>query len=272
MAGMGRPMQTLQLPGRGSAQILTRRLRPFRKTLKQVVRGPYWQTPPSPALQHEALVLLRDAGVRVIEVEDIQPDVLKAAGYRQIMTPSSVGSLTLGHGPDVRRNLMSIKWRNALRKAQASDLRLEIRPYNHGVDKWILDEDRKQQARKGYRGLPPEVTQAFAIMNQDQATIVTAAKHAVPIAAMVFLRHGTAATYHIGWSSAEGRAHNAHNLCLASAADHFEAQGTHVIDLGCIDTDAAPGLARFKIGAGAQVKQLGGKWLHLRCFKRRGSV
>jgi len=117
MAGMGRPMQTLQLPGRGSAQILTRRLRPFRKTLKQVVRGPYWQTPPSPALQHEALVLLRDAGVRVIEVEDIQPDVLKAAGYRQIMTPSSVGSLTLGHGPDVRRNLMSIKWRNALRKA-----------------------------------------------------------------------------------------------------------------------------------------------------------
>jgi len=42
---MGRPMQTLSLPGGGTAQILTRRLRPIRKTLKQVVRGPYWQTP-----------------------------------------------------------------------------------------------------------------------------------------------------------------------------------------------------------------------------------
>lgn len=269
MAGMGRPMIFLDLPGHGKAQVFSRRIWPVHKQFRMVSRGPVWDDLPSEALQHEAVSVLRNNKVRVINAEDIQPHILKAAGYRQIMTPSYVGVLTLGHGPDVRRNLMSIKWRNALRKAEALNLRVEMRDYHHSIDKWILDEDAKQQTSNGYRAMPGAVTQAFAIMNKGQARVVTVAKHAIPIAVMIFLRHGTVATYHIGWSSPEGRACNAHNLCLAHAADQLEAEGTMVIDMGSIDTVAAPGLARFKIGVGAQIKQLGGTWLHLWCFGRQ---
>jgi len=247
LAGMGRPMQTIKLPGNGIAQVFSRRIWPSHRSFKMISRGPSWKDLPSEKLQHE----------------------LKAAGFRQIMTPSHIGVLTLGHGPDVRRNLMSIKWRNALRKTEAQNLRVEMRDYHHSIDKWILDEDAKQQAIKGYRALPAAVTQAFAIMNKGQAKVVTVARHAVPIAVMIFLRHGNVATYHVGWSSAEGRACNAHNLCLAHAADRLEIAGAEIIDMGSIDTIAAPGLARFKIGVGAQIKQLGGTWLHLRCFRRR---
>lgn len=268
LAGMGQPLAVVTLPGHGTAQVLSRRMRPFRKPLKLVSRGPYWPELPSAALQYEAITTLRDQGVRVINAEDTSPQIMRAAGFRQIMTPASIGVLQLGHGPDVRRNLMSMKWRNALRKAETQNLRIEVRPYHHGIDKWVLDENEKQQMAKGFRALPSEVTQAFAIMNKGEVMIVTAARHAVPIAAMIFLRHGSVATYHVGWSSLEGRARNAHNLCLACAADQLEQDGVKLLDMGAIDTCSAPGLARFKIGVGAQVKQLGGTWLHLRCFRR----
>lgn len=268
MAGMGRPMETLHLPGNGTAQVMQRRIGPWRRPLKLVSRGPYWSEPVSDDLRRAALNILRDQGVRVINADDLPPTMLRAAGYRQVFTPGSIGVLQLGHGPDVRRNLMSIKWRNVLRKAETSNLRIDMRPFHPSVDKWVLDADEKQQAQRGYRGLPAAVTQAFAIMNKGEALIVTAARHAVPIAAMVFLRHGTVATYHVGWTAAEGRACNAHNMCLSHAANWLEQRGTAVIDLGSVDTEATPGLARFKIGVGAHVKQLGGTWLHLRCFRR----
>ena len=269
MSGMGRSMTSYALPGVGSAQVFTRRIWPFRRHLKVLSRGPFWPDSPSPERQLEAVCHLREQNVRIINAETIGANVLTAAGYRQIMTPASVAFMDLRHGPDVRRALMSIKWRNALRKAEAADLRIEIRPYSHSTDKWILEEDAKQQATKGYRAMPAEVTQAYALMNKGQALIVTAARVAVPIAAMIFLRHGSGATYHIGWTSPEGRACNAHNLCLVSGMDMLEELGTEAIDLGGIDTVSAPGLARFKIGAGAQVKELGGTWLRLPGFRKR---
>lgn len=269
LAGMGCPMQTVSLPGGGIAQVMSRQLRPLRHPFRMVSRGPYWATLPDQTEQYDALCLLRDQGVRVINAEHRMTDSLRAAGYRQVFTPGSIATLTLGDGPNLRRTLMTAKWRNALRKAEMANLKIEIRPYQHGRDKWILDADQKQQKIKGYRGLPAALTQAFAVMNAGQAIIVTVAKHAVPIAAMIFLRHGNAATYHIGWSSAEGRSYNAHNLCLSRMTDWLEEDGTRAIDLGTIDTEASPGLARFKLGIGAQVKQLGGTWLHLRWFPRR---
>ena len=261
-------MMTYALPAHGIAQVFARRVWPFRRNSQMLSRGPYWPEPPSKAIQFEAVSQLRDQNVRVINSECIAPEILTAAGYRQIMTPASVAVIDLRHGRDVRRALMSIKWRNALRKAEATELRMRVRPYQHASDKWVLDEDAKQQNERGYRALPGEVTQAFSIMNKGQAVIVTASLATVPIAAMIFLKHGDAATYHIGWTSSEGRAHNAHNMCLVTAADALEALGTNVLDLGSIDTVSAPGLARFKLGAGAQIKTLGGTWLHLPGFRR----
>lgn len=264
-------MSTYDLPSGGTAQVFSRRLFPFRNPLKILSRGPFWPEPGPEKAQFDALCTLRDDKVRIINAEDIAPAILTAAGYRQIMTPASVAVMDLRHGPDVRRALMSIKWRNALRKAEAADLRMSVRGYQNTTDKWLLDEDEKQQAARGYRALPGTVTQAYSVMNKGQAIIVAASRVAVPIAAMIFLRHGSAATYHVGWTSDEGRACNAHNLCLATAMDRLEQLGTQVLDLGSIDTVASPGIARFKLGAGAQLKTLGGTWLHLRGFRRSAS-
>jgi hypothetical protein len=272
LSGMGQAMTSYALPGLGTAQAFSRKIWPIRRPLQMVSRGPFWATAPSEKNQFDALCHLRDNKVRLINAENIAPHILKAAGYRQIMTPASVAVMDLRHGPDVRRALMTIKWRNALRKAESADLRVSLRSYQHTSDKWLLDENEKQQAERGYRALPSAVTQAYSLMNKGQAVIVTASRVAVPIAAMIFLRHGSAATYHVGWTSTEGRDCNAHNLCLATAMDTLEKLNTEVLDLGAIDTVTSPGLARFKLGAGAQVKKLGGTWLALPGFPRRSTL
>ena len=83
---------------------------------------------------------------------------------------------------------------------------------------------------------------------------------------MLFLSHRPCVTYHIGWTSADGRATHAHNLLLDHATAHFFQNGFTTMHLGLIETETTPGLARFKLGAGARITPLGGTWLHLPIF------
>jgi len=83
------------------------------------------------------------------------------------------------------------------------------------------------------------------------------------IAAMLFAVHDGFATYLMGATSEAGRAHCAHHLLMAEAARLIRREGVRWIDLGQVDTGANPGLARFKLGTGAQLCPLGGSWLRL---------
>ncbi len=81
------------------------------------------------------------------------------------------------------------------------------------------------------------------------------------VAAMMFLIHGQAATYQVGWSSPQGRDLNAHNLLLWQAMNELKARGVRRLDLGGINTTRSAGLARFKLGTGGQVQVLAGTYL-----------
>jgi lipid II:glycine glycyltransferase (peptidoglycan interpeptide bridge formation enzyme) len=94
-----------------------------------------------------------------------------------------------------------------------------------------------------------------------QRSLDEARQRAEELAAMLMLCHGLTATYHIGWSGPQGRATAAHQLLLVRAADWLAARGHVRLDLGTVDTDANPGLARFKIGSGAIIRPLGGSWV-----------
>ena len=64
-----------------------------------------------------------------------------------------------------------------------------------------------------------------------------------------------------GHTTAAGRAVSAHTLLLWQAADWLASKGHDRLDLGLINTEDAPGLARFKLGAGACARPLGGTWI-----------
>jgi len=207
---------------------------------------------------------LRQAGLhrRFILVSPDHPaPALASIGAVPVMTPGYVAEIDLRRTCEERHATLHQKWRNRLRHAEKQRLRITRTNLLVNPCHWLLRQEAEQRTRRGYRGWPVALTLAYGKSNPGMAQLFTAHEGRDPVAAMLFLRHGAGASYHMGHISARGRALSAHNLLLWQAADWLAGMGHQRLDLGLIDTENAPGLARFKLGAGAMVRQLGGTWV-----------
>jgi lipid II:glycine glycyltransferase (peptidoglycan interpeptide bridge formation enzyme) len=81
------------------------------------------------------------------------------------------------------------------------------------------------------------------------------------IAAMMFLIHGEAATYQVGWTSDKGRDMHSHNLILWKGIEALKERGIRMLDLGGVNTIRSAGIARFKMSTGGQVLTLAGTYI-----------
>lgn len=221
-------------------------------------RGPIWK--PNTASDTK-IAALRQSSLRLINADKDEAAIYLAAGFRRMHTPASVAELDLRGTATDRIARASGKWRNIWRRAQEAPLKITHHPFDPQTHQWLLDADLAQQRQKRYRALPHTVVQAYALRHPNDVVIYTAHHKRKPVAAMLFVLHHPAVTYHLGWSNQDGRRFAAHHRLLIEAATAFSQQGFHRLDLGTVDTDNAPGLARFKIGTGAIVRPLGGTWL-----------
>lgn len=231
-------------------------------------RGPVWLADLNDAEKAAALRALRaEAPLRRPRALIVTPDDASSAAPRlarltQVMTGAAVAVLDLRAGAEAARAAMKGKWRNRLAAATNAPLRVR-REKSLTRAGWLFDAERAQRKEKGYASTPPELAAAVEHASRGAAALWTAAPRGGgdPVAAMLFLRHGAAASYHIGWAGAAGRRLGAHNLLLWRAIEAFCADGVHTLDLGGLDTRRAPGLARFKLGAGAAPRVLCGSWI-----------
>ncbi|MFK7753601.1 MAG: GNAT family N-acetyltransferase [Sedimentitalea sp.] len=184
---------------------------------------------------------------------------LAKLGALALMTPAHVAELTLSD-PDHMRAAQHQKWRNRLRRAERTSLRVARQNLPFTPNQPLFAADAAQQRAQNYRAWPVAMTLAYAKANPGQAKLFTAFEGRDAVAAMLILRHGASATYHIGYSTPRGRTLNAHALILWHAALYLAAKGHTLLDLGYLDTHRAPGLARFKLGSGADARKLGGTW------------
>ena len=133
----------------------------------------------------------------------------------------------------------------------------------------FLDAELKQRVKRGYRSMPVEMTERWQDAKADSARSDKAAGLAVyradlkrdAAAGMLFLIHGTRATYHVGWTSDEGRTNAAHNLILWTAMRDLKARGVALLDLGGVNTQSGAGIARFKLETGGEVLQRAGAFV-----------
>ena len=238
------------------AQVLTRRFAAL------VTRGPIWTCDASPEVRADARRMLRAAlrskGARILAITTL--DGADTGWGVRLMTPATLACLRID--PPDRLSLHG-KWRNRLKAAECAGLHIARLPNRFDQVRWLVEADRKQQKARGYRALPESFNAAWLHLNGKKVLTLAADLGQHPVAAMMFLLHGTTATYHIGWSNDEGRATHAHNLLLWQAASMLAAQGVRLLDLGTLDTENAPGLARFKLGTGARPQRLGPTWLSL---------
>ena len=199
----------------------------------------------------------RRMGLRIVNAERAAPRILRAAGFRQILSPVHIAELPLKG--DLRA-AMHQKWRNRLRRAEAAGLTLRHDAWT-GAPHWLIAHEVAQRDQRRYAALPVPIVAAIARETPGCARIVEAWEGTSPIAGMLILRHGARATYQVGWTSERGRALNAHCLTLFEAARWLADHGHRLLELGPIETERNPGLARFKLGTGARARALGGTWL-----------
>lgn len=190
------------------------------------------------------------------------PVDLTAQGALPLISPPHQAVIRLQNDTDAMRAALHGKWRNRLKHGEKSGLRMLCHALPRRADHWLLRADQTQQRRRGYRSWPVPLTLAFAATTPRAAMLFEAFAGTTPVAALLILRHGDTATYHIGHTTDPGRAASAHTLLMWTAMCWCAQQGHRWLDLGLINTISNPGLARFKLGAGADVMPLGGTWLH----------
>lgn len=187
------------------------------------------------------------------------PDVA-SLGAIPIMTPATVAELDLTVDASTRHAQMHKKWRNRLNKGRSADLRISNAPLPTDKPHRLLTQDESQSKARGYKNWPTRLTLAYAATNPGQAMLFTASQNRTRVAEILILVHGSVATYHIGHTSPAGKTLCAHNVLMDHAAQWLADRGIQRLDLGLINTDRANGLARFKLGMGAQARRLGGTW------------
>lgn len=180
---------------------------------------------------------------------------VKGPGYRTLWLDLRADEAALRAG-------LAQKWRNALHQAERAGLTVEIDRDGAQQLGWLLEQYAKDRAAKGYRGPSARlVTRLRTAMHKDgDILLLRALQDGQPVAGVLLLGHGKAATYQIGWTGPEGRRSRAHNLLLWRAALELKRQGRLWFDLGGILPEQAPGVTAFKRGMGGEEVELVGVW------------
>ncbi len=252
------------------AQFMCRRI-PGYLTLASCTRGPVWQVNLAALDRHELFRRLRreipTPRLRVTlfspdqTAEEIQAAEIK--GMLRVMTGYSTVMLDLRQPVDVLRAALEGRWRNRLVKAEG-ERKLQVFT-NSSLTKCreLLEREASQRQARNFQGLPTDFVQAWidAAGSPAAAFLLSRADfEGKTIAAMLFLLHGSVATYHIGWADDKGRELNAHNVLLWRAMAALRERQVQTLDLGGVNTRSLPGISRFKLGTGGAVRTLAGTY------------
>lgn len=227
--------------------------------------GPVWVGEVSWEEKREAYGLLRKGlPQRWPRLLVLTPDEEAGAGLKgmsRVMTGDATVLVDLARDEAALKSDMESSWRNKLNKAERSDLVVQKAGTKPAQYRWLLEAEAKQRQKRGYRAMPLEMTETWQDAKAEGASGDKGAGIAVfradikrdAAAGMLFLIHGSRATYHVGWTSEEGRANAAHNLILWTAMKELKARGVKVLDLGGVNTQSGAGIARFKLETGGKV-------------------
>lgn len=268
LGAMGLPCGLASGPDGTTAPWVMRQVGPAR--LLWMPLGPIWSEGPSIAAYHG----LRDHLPRhhiclTGSVNAAEAQILTKTGAIPVMTPAHHAIVNLLPPLTTRRAALHGKWRNRLKSAERAGLTVDCAPLDPVLQQALLTNELSQRATRRYRAHPPAFTNAWATTHPDLTNIFIAKENNVPIAFVLILMHPPGATYHIGWASTRAKHLNAHNLLIWQAMTWLADRGYSELNLGTVDTDTNPGLARFKLGTGATIRPLGPTLLHLPRFRGR---
>jgi hypothetical protein len=227
-----------------------------------LLRGPVWLEAPDAESEAMAIDGLRAALGRTLLVW--QPDDDHAserrAGWRRVWTGPSTAWLDLTLPAALLRSRLDRKWRNRLVQAESTSTSA-IEAVGGSHFEWLVEANERQRLRVGYRGPSAGFIRALAATGRRGMMALIARHEGAPVAGVLLARHGRAATYYVGVTTAAGRELRAHHRLLWEGVLRLQRAGCTALDLGGIDTVSNPGIARFKLALGGAPLTLAGSYL-----------
>ncbi len=251
------------------AQFIGRRLAGL-VTVALCSRGPVWTESLTAADKAEMYRRLRTGlpamrpRFALFTPDEPASESLGLSPWRRIMTGYATVTLDLSQTPEQLRAAFDSKWRNRLVAAESAGLTVQRLGANPAQLRWLLDQEDTMREQRGVAGLPSGFIERYIQARKSAAhTVLTlrADHQGERVAAMMWLLHGSAATYQVGWSNDTGRQLNAHNLLLWQSIEALQQRGIRLLDLGGVNTQRSAGIARFKLGTGGRVLTLAGTYL-----------
>ncbi len=250
---LGLPVKRIEADG--ATCLIQMRKVPLIGSINLISRGPVWASESS---RSDFLRRIRDEVRGPLAVN--APIGTDPPGFR-LVEGAELGILDL-QDPNQMRARLHQNWRNQLKRAEQSPLRVINQSIDAQKHKWFFEAEQAQQKSRKYRSHPPGLILAYAAANKGQARLYTAMLEGQPVAAMLVLKHGLMATYQSGVTTQQGRSVCAHNLILWTIMTDLQKRRIRQLDLG--RADLSDGLTRFKTRAGARIEKLPGTYLSFR--------
>ena len=183
-------------------------------------------------------------------------------GFRQF-SPCAMESVwvDLGLEIDALRKRLDGKWRNMLTFSEKTVLKLEIGSDDQLFD-WMMAHYQELMQEKDFSG--PAIGLLRNLRNHlddgEQLLILRAMHEGEPVAGVCLARHGSAATYLLGWNGHKGRNLKANQYLLWQAIKYLKQSGSRWFDLGGISEENTPGITAFKLGLNGERYELVGEY------------
>jgi len=141
------------------------------------------------------------------------------------------------------------KWRGHLNKSERAPLEVVADTEGRHLDIFLKNYDLFK-SRKNFDGpegvfFKHEIESALPFKD---AIILWARIDKIPVAGIVVMKHGSSASYRLGWNSPEGRVAQAHYLLVWKAIEILKKQSVETFDLGGILAQDTTGFNTFKLG------------------------
>lgn len=258
-----RGLVTANRDGIGLVQLFIRRMVPGCRQVKSI-QGPVFDKTAILPEQVAALTAIKKAfPAWKLNWCTLMPDLPDSRAVRSILSETGLNRILAGYQTawlDLRPSEESLmagldgKWRNQLRKAMQSGLKVAFSQ----DPSWLLAQYERHKKEIAYSGPPAAVLER---LTPEELCVATAHLDGAPAAAVLFIRTGTCATYQVGWANADARKENAHNLLLWKGIMHLKVSGVEAFDIGGTDPKTAPGVAHFKTGLGGLPVTLAGTFI-----------
>lgn len=207
---------------------------------------------------------LKNLRLVAITPDEPQGPELGLSPLRRVMTGHSTVVLDITLSMVDLRAQLDKRWRHRLGGAEASALTTHRVGTNAGQYRWLLEAEMQQREQRGLHGLPVQFFDLYVPSRKQPSQTILTMRADVGrdrVAGMMFLIHGEAATYQVGWTSDVGRDLHAHNLILWRGIEALRERGVRRLDLGGVNTTRSAGIARFKMSTGGQVLTCAGTFI-----------